>query len=132
MKRLLALGILVLVSSALVASAADDEAAKREKRIQETRVWITNQFVPWLTNEFPEVTTKVYPDWFVNPFSRTRLPTWLTNTFPQIDTEEFPHWLDEPDEEMLSKGLPEWWGDAMKRVPTVPVSKPLPAIVRGP
>ena len=132
MKRRLALGSLLLFALVLGASAADDAEAKRDKKIQEVRTWITNQFVPWLTNEFPEVTSRPYPEWFVNPFSKTRLPTWLTNTFPQIDTEEFPEWLKDPDEEMLSKGIPDWWPDAMKRVPTVPPVKSLPAIIRGP
>ena len=132
MKRPVAWVVWILVLLTLGASAADDADTKREKKIDETRTWLTNAFVPWLTNEFPEVTTKPYPEWFVNPFSKTRLPTWLTNTFPQIDTEEFPEWLREPDEEMLARGIPDWWGDAMKRVPTVPPVKALPAIVRGP
>lgn len=132
MRRPGAFAVLILVLMALRVSAADDAAAKRDKKIDETRAWLTNAFVPWLTNEFPEVTTKPYPEWFVNPFSKTRLPTWLTNTFPQIDTEEFPQWLKDPVEEMLEKGIPDWWGDAMKRIPTVPAVKPLPAIVRGP
>src|SRR4051812_34742593 len=123
MKRLVAFVLLVFIPP-LCLSAADD-AAKREKKIEETRAWVTNQFVPWLTNEFPDVLTKPYPEWFVNPFSKTRLPTWLTNTFPRIDTEEFPQWLREADEDWLAKGLPDWWGDAMKRIPTVPPVKSL-------
>src|SRR5215213_3333226 len=82
--------------------AAAVEQADREKKINETSAWLTNDFVPWLTNAFPDATTKPYPEWFVNSFSRTRLPTWLTNTFPQIDTEEFPHWLNNPAEDSLA------------------------------
>jgi len=122
----------LLVCAALPVPAAD-EPPKRETKIQEMRVWLTNDFVPWLTNTFPEVVAKPWPEWLVNPPSKTRLPTWLTNTFEQIDTEEFPFWLETPDDEMLSKGLPDWWIDVVvKKIPVVPTPKKLPAIVRGP
>jgi hypothetical protein len=132
MNKWLGLVLLTCLLLAQTAFSAEDDAAKKEKKIQDTSTWLTNSFVPWLTNEFPEVATKPYPEWFVNPFSKTRLPTWLTNTFPHIDTEEYPQWLKEPVEEMLAKGIPDWWGDAVKRIPTVPPAKTLPAIIRGP
>jgi hypothetical protein len=111
---------------------ADESLSKREKTLKDMRVWLTNDFAPWLTNTFPDVTTKVYPEWFVNPPSRTRLPTWLTNTFPNIETEDYPRWLREPDEEMLAKGVPDFWKDVQKKIPTVPQAKNLTAITRGP
>ncbi|HWN93518.1 MAG TPA: metallophosphoesterase family protein, partial [Methylomirabilota bacterium] len=132
MSKWLGIALLAFVVMAHTTFSADNEATKREKKIRETSAWITNSFVPWLTNEFSDVTTKAYSEWFVNPFSKTRLPTWLTNTFPLIETEEFPHWLKDPAEEMLARGIPDWWGDAMKRIPTVPRAKTLPGIVRGP
>ncbi len=112
--------------------AADDEATKREKRLIETQTWLTNEFRPWLTNTFPEVIHKPWPEWFVNPPSRTRLPTFLTNTFPTIDTEEFPEWFLTPDEEELAKGIPDFWKDVKAKVPIVPQAKNLPGIIRGP
>lgn len=131
MRRLLGVALAVLVSFASNADGA--ELSRQEKTIRDTKLWLTNDFVPWLTNTFPDVETKIWPEWLVNPPSRTRLPTWLTNTFPHIDTEEFPHWLEAADEEMLSKGIPDWWRDVMlKMFPTVPSPKPLPGITRGP
>ncbi len=112
--------------------AADDDLTKREKKIAETRVWLTNEFRPWLTNTFPEVRQKPWPEWFVNPPSRTRLPTFLTNTFLTIESEEFPDWFLNPEEEWLAKGIPEFWKDVQKKDPTVPPVKNLPAITRGP
>src|SRR5687767_3125085 len=76
------LGLLCFLMAA--AFGADEPLSKREKTINDTRAWLTNEFTPWLTNAFPDVTIKVYPEWFVNPPSRTRLPTWLTNTFLKI------------------------------------------------
>ena len=131
MSKPLLTALLAFIVVVTAAFGADDDA-KRDKKIRDTRAWVTNSFVPWLTNEFPEVVNKPYPEWFVNPFSRTRLPTWLTNTFPELETEMFPHWLENVDENMLAQGIPGWWGDAMKRIPTVPAAKTLPAIVRGP
>ena len=124
-----------LLFVAFTVSAADDEVSKREKRITDTTRWLTNEFVPWLTNVFPDVPTKPWPDWFTsnpNPPSRTRFPTWITNTFPHIESEEFPHWLNEPDPEMIAKGIPDFWNDVKKKVPVVPQAKTLPAITRGP
>ena len=125
---LLAIGLV-----AAAAPAAENEPSKEDKKLNDTRAWLTNSFVPWLTNAFPDVLTKKpYPEWLVDPPSKTRLPTWLTNTFPHIETEEFPHWLEESAPEMLSKGIPDWWADRFKNVPVVPAAKPLPAIIRGP
>lgn len=130
------LGVLLLVGcllfNARALGADEPELSKREKKIGEMRIWLTNEFTGWLTNTFPTVSTELWPDWFVNPPSRTRLPTWLTNTFPNIDTEEFPGWMDTPSEEMLSKGIPDFWKDVQKRIPTVPTVKRLPTITRGP
>ena len=126
---IMALGALWLAG---IAPGAEDPAAKREKAIADTRAWLTNEFTSWLTNTFPDVTIKVYPEWFVNPPSRTRLPTWLTNTFPNIETEEFPQWLHEPAEDQLARGIPDFWKDVQKKIPTVPPSKDLPIITRGP
>ncbi len=124
--------MLAIVWTAVAAPGADDALSKREKTISDMRAWLTNEFRPWLTNTFPDVTTKVYPEWFVNPPSRTRLPTWLTNTFPNIESEEFPQWLQEPVEDQLATGIPDFWKDVQKKVPTVPQSKDLPVITRGP
>jgi hypothetical protein len=123
---------MLVVFSAAVAFGADEPLSRREKTLNDTRAWLTNEFTPWLTNTFPEVTTKVYPEWFVNPPSRNRLPTWLTNTFPNIESEEFPQWLREPAEEELAKGIPDFWKDVKIKVPTVPQAKNLPVIIRGP
>lgn len=131
MRRAATFACLALLLAAGWLSAADD-AAKREKKISDTRAWLTNDFVPWLTNTFPDVSTKPWPDWFVNPPSRTRLPTWLTNTFPMMETEEFPQWLNDPVEEMLSRGVPDFWSSVQKKLPTVPSQKDLPKIIRGP
>jgi hypothetical protein len=134
-KSLLTCNALVLVAFLALAChglAADDDLSKREKKIVEARAWLTNQFEPWLTNTFPDITSKPWPEWFVNPPSRTRLPTFLTNTFLTIDTEEFPVWFQTPEEEMLAKGIPDFWKDVQAKVPLVPQAKNLPAIVRGP
>ncbi len=125
-------GVLIFVCAAVAVFAADDSLSKREKTINDTRAWLTNEFTPWLTNTFPDVATKVYPEWFVNPPSRTRLPTWLTNTFLNIESEEFPQWLREPVEDQLAKGIPDFWKDVQKKIPTVPQAKNLPIITRGP
>jgi hypothetical protein len=114
------------------ARPADDEATKRDKKITETRNWLTNDFIGWLTNTFPDAPSKVWPEWFVNSPSKNSVPTWLTNTFPHIDTEEFPQWVYEPDEEMIAKGIPPWWETYRKKFPIVPQAKNLPAILRGP
>lgn len=128
-----ALILFALVLGVMAASAADDAEAKRQKKIKETRAWLTNSFTPWLTNTFPEILNrKPWPEWLIDPPSRTRLPTWLTNTFPQMDSEEFPEWLNDPVPDMLAKGIPSWWEDALKKIPVVPGIKTLPAIVRGP
>ena len=130
-------GALALLVLALNVAAADDqpELSRREKRVNETSVWLTNQFAPWLTNTFPDVKSKPWPDWFNNPpagFSQHRFPEWMTNTFPQIDSEEFPQWLKEGNEEWLGKGVPDWWKEAQKRLPIVPPAKNFTAITRGP
>src|SRR4051812_12170934 len=107
--------MLGILWTAVAALGADDALSKREKTISDMRAWLTNEFRPWLTNTFPDVTTKVYPEWFVNPPSRTRLPTWLTNTFPNIESEEFPQWLQEPVEDQLATGIPDFWKDVQKK-----------------
>ena len=127
---------LALIVLALQVSAADEpELTKREKKIVETSVWLTNQFAPWITNTFPDARLKPWPAWFNNPppgFSQHRFPEWMTNTFPQIDSEEFPYWLNDPDDEWLAKGIPDWWKEAQSRIPIVPAAKNLIAITRGP
>ncbi len=134
MKRLGSLvGLVLLLGVVCSTSAADDDAVRREKKIHETRLWITNEFVPWLTNTFPGVPDMFWPEWFVNPPSRVRFSTWLTNTFPLVESEEFPDWLREPDGEMLARGVPDhWWKDVQKKLPIVPPARTLPTIVRGP
>jgi hypothetical protein len=125
--------VLLVVFGVAVARAAEDPQARQQRKIKETSAWLTNAFTPWLTNTFPEILNKKpWPEWLIDPPSRTRLPTWLTNTFPHIDSEEFPDWLNDPVPEMLARGIPDWWGDALKKIPVVPGIKTLPAIVRGP
>ncbi len=131
LKHFVALGLL-LVCAAGRLQAADDADAKRLKKLNDTRAWLTNEFTPWLTNTFPTVTFEHWPDWLVNPPSRTRLPTWLTNTFPEIESEDFPFWLATAHEEQLAKGIPDFWNDFKAKVRTVPQAKNLPVITRGP
>jgi hypothetical protein len=127
-----ALVLLFVACAALHVSAAEDDLSKREKKINETTKWLTNEFVGWLTNTFPEIRSKPWPEWWVNSPSKTRFPTWLTNTFPHIDTEDFPDWMGEPVDDMLARGIPDWWPDVQKKIPTVPAAKTLAAIIRGP
>jgi hypothetical protein len=117
------------------AFAADEPLSKREKTVNDTRAWLTNEFEPWLTNIFPEVRMKPWPEWFLsnpNPPSRGRFSIFMTNTFPNIDSEEFPQWLREPLEDQLTNGIPGFWKDVQSKIPTVPPAKDLPVIVRGP
>jgi hypothetical protein len=133
MKNPLVVVVLAAVAFIPLNARGADAPSRKEKNLRDTKVWLTNDFVPWLTNTFPDVDIKPWPDWFVNPPSQNRLPIWLTNTFLHIDTEEFPHWLEEANEEMLSRGIPDWWKDyGMKKLPTVPSVRPLPGITRGP
>ena len=132
MSRFYLILISLLMATATVHAADDEDLTKAQKTAKETRAWLTNSFLPWLTNTFPDVATMDYPDWLVNPPSKTRLPTWLTNTFSLIESEDFPHWLDEPDADMMAKGIPDWWNDVQKKIPLVPAAKTLPAITRGP
>ena len=110
MKKLAALGLLLLALASHL-HAAEDADAKRLKKLDDTRAWLTNEFKPWLTNTFPDITIDLWPDWLVNPPSKTRLPTWLTNTFPEIESEVFPRWLDSALEDQLAKGIPDFWND---------------------
>jgi hypothetical protein len=132
MKKLIGLCLLLLALASQVHAADDDADAKRLKKLNDTRAWLTNEFSPWLTNTFPTITFEHWPDWLVNPPSRTRLPTWLTNTFPEIESEDFPYWLDRPIEDQLAKGIPDFWNDVKTKVRTVPQAKNLPVITRGP
>ena len=108
MKKLIGLCLLLLALASQVHAADDDADAKRLKKLNDTRAWLTNEFSPWLTNTFPTITFEHWPDWLVNPPSRTRLPTWLTNTFPEIESEDFPYWLERPIEDELAKGIPDF------------------------
>ena len=133
MKKLTALCLLLLALAPGRALAAEgDTDAKRLQKLHDTRAWLTNEFTPWLTNTFPTVTFEHWPDWLVNPPSRTRLPTWLTNTFPEIESEDFPFWLKTAHEDQLAKGIPDFWNDVKTKVRTVPQAKNLPVITRGP
>ncbi len=131
MKKLTALGLLLLALASHL-QAADDPEEKRLKKLHDTRSWLTNEFKPWLTNTFPNITIEQWPDWLVNPPSKTRLPTWLTNTFPEIESETFPHWLDTALEVQLAKGIPDFWNDVKTKVRIVPQAKTPPVITRGP
>ena len=124
--------VLVLCAPALRAAADDDPETKRLKKLNDTRAWLTNEFKPWLTNTFPDIAIDHWPDWLVNPPSKTRLPTWLTNTFPAIESESFPRWLDTALEDQLAKGVPDFWNDVKAKVRTVPQPKTPSVITRGP
>ena len=123
---------LLLLALASHLHAADDAEAKQLKKLNDTRAWLTNEFRPWLTNTFPTITIDLWPDWLINPPSKTRLPTWLTNTFPKIESESFPRWLDSALEDQLAKGIPDFWNDVKTKVRTVPQAKSPPVITRGP
>ncbi len=132
LKQFAAVSLLLAVAAVRLHAAEDDADAKRLKKLNDTRAWLTNEFSPWLTNTFPTITFEHWPDWLVNPPSRTRLPTWLTNTFPEIESEDFPFWLQSAHEDQLAKGIPDFWKDFKAKVRTVPQSKNLPNITRGP
>ncbi|HWN94115.1 MAG TPA: metallophosphoesterase family protein [Methylomirabilota bacterium] len=102
----------------------------------DVRAWLRGPFRSWLTRSYPEITTKVYPDWFhehpigLNPALFTN---WLSDVFPDLETETYPTWLENRSDEALGTNMPAWWATVQKgRFAVSPAAQPIPAIVRGP
>jgi len=102
----------------------------------DVRAWLRGPFRSWLTRSYPEITTKVYPEWFHDhPLGLNPVPftNWLSEVFPDLETETYPTWLENRSDEALGTNMPAWWATVQKgRFAVSPSAQPLPAIVRGP